>query len=112
MKVDIVVMRTLVGEFNPHDIAFGHAQAGARHAPVIRPSGEKHIRCDFDFAIDRNDLEFPNRLAVRSAADFAAIPVAKHSVRVEAIALVIDLADGAHLAMFLISQNGRAGPRK
>ena len=65
MKVHGVRHGAGVGERDADQVALGHAQRRAGHAPVVGPGREEHARRDLDLAIERGDPELPQAATVR-----------------------------------------------
>ena len=94
-----VRMRAVVLEDDPQPVAFGRAQRRAGHAAVVGPGREHDARRDLDLLVLGDDLEGPQRAAVGQRRDRAGLPVGQHRGRIEAVAGVVDLADGDHRAV-------------
>ena len=99
VEVHGVRVRAVVAEDDPHPLALGDAQARARHPAVVGPGREEEPGRDLDLLVLADDLERAQRAAIRQRRDRAGVPVGEERCGVEAVAGVVDLADGDHVAV-------------
>lgn len=77
-------------------VAFGRPERGPGNASVVGPSREHDPRRDFDFLVDRLNLEGAKDSSVGKRRHRARFPVRHHSRRIEAVPLVVDVSDRDH----------------
>jgi hypothetical protein len=99
VEVDAVRVRAVVLEADPHPIALGDPDRRARHPAVVGPGREEEARGDLDFLVLGDDPKLAHGAAVRVLPQRARIPIGEECVRVEAVAGMVDFADGHHVAV-------------
>ena len=78
-------MRAVVLEDDAKAVAFGRAQGGTRYPAVVGPGRKEDARRDLDLLVLADDLEGPQRAAVRQGRDDPGLPVGQERRGVEAV---------------------------
>ena len=94
-----MAVRAVVPEDDANPVALGHPQAWAGHAAIVGPGREEDARRDLDLLVLADDLEGPQRAAVRQGRDDPGVPVGQERCGVEPVAGAVDVADRDHIAM-------------